>query len=293
MEGHKRGRFCLSTGLFRGYVWMMKNIITKITILFVLASGVSVMGESDDNRNIDLRLTAEVGFLAVLDHTIQYGESGTRFNYSDEGGQDRLFPLTRFSVDIEIDGLHTVTFLYQPLELETRADNPAGLNMDGESFTGEGLRLLYSFPFYRLSYTYRFFDHDGWRIDAGGSLQLRNAGIEFESVGGDGFFRSADIGPVPLLKLRLRKDYAFPLWWGLEADGIYAPVSYLNGSDNETVGALLDASIRAGVILPSGTEPFVNLRYLGGGASNKETDGYVVNWLQFLTLSLGVSVGLD
>ena len=78
----------------------------------------------------------------------------------------------------------------------------------------------------------------------------------------------------------------------MEADGIYAPVSYLNGSDNEIVGAILDASFRAGTRVRRG-DLFVNVRYLGGGAVGTGTDdigpgdGYVKNWLHFLIGTLG------
>lgn len=84
----------------------------------------------------------------------------------------------------------------------------------------------------------------------------------------------------------------------LEADGIYAPVSYLNGSDNEIVGAILDASLRAGLKVNKPGTVFINLRYLGGGATGTSTrdiwpgDGYVKNWLHFLTFSAGVIVDL-
>ena len=79
----------------------------------------------------------------------------------------------------------------------------------------------------------------------------------------------------------------------IEADGIYAPVSYLNGSDNEIVGAILDASLRLGYEIQKPVSAFANLRYLGGGAvgtsDNNEGpgDGYVKNWLNFLTVSAG------
>lgn len=50
-------------------------------------------------------------------------------------------------------------------------------------------------------------------------------------------------------------------WWGTEIDGIYAPISGVNGSSSEVTGALLDASLRV---------------------------GYTKNWLHFITVSLGV-----
>ena len=72
-------------------------------------------------------------------------------------------------------------------------------------------------------------------------------------------------------------------------------VSYLNGSDNEVVGAILDASFRSGLKLTEEVDAFLNLRYLGGGAvgtsdnTDGPSDGYVKNWLNFGTVSAGFS----
>ena len=51
-------------------------------------------------------------------------------------------------------------------------------------------------------------------------------------------------GPVPVLKFRTRYSPNKKTYSEFEADGFYAPISYLNGSDNEVVGAILDASFR-------------------------------------------------
>ena len=70
-------------------------------------------------------------------------------------------------------------------------------------------------------------------------------------------------------------------------------MSYINGSDNEVVGAILDASLRTGVQVSDPVKAFFNLRYLGGGAVGTSDDddgpgdGYVRNWLHFLTVSAG------
>ncbi|TVR91099.1 MAG: hypothetical protein EA428_06690 [Spirochaetaceae bacterium] len=255
--------------------------------------------------SVVIRLVAEAGFLGVIDHRIRYSEADSAFLYHKDGGQDVLFPFARLSAELELNQRHTAVFLYQPLEIETRVDMPAGLQIDGEPFAGDSLRLLYSFPFYRLSYLYRFLHGDTWWVEAGGSLQIRNANTEFEARGSDGsggtgepgvasgFYRSAGTGPVPLLKLRGRYDLPHGFWLGLEADGIYAPISYLNGSDNETVGALLDASLRAGYRVNSSMDTFVNVRYLGGGAANEDPKDYTVNWLHTYTVSLGAVVSTE
>jgi hypothetical protein len=78
--------------------------------------------------------------------------------------------------------------------------------------------------------------------------------------------------------------------------GAYAPIKYLNGDVSDVVGALLDASVRGGFVFSKGTDVFINLRYVGGGAEGTESepidgkDGYVANWIQLLALSIGVSV---
>ncbi len=128
------------------------------------------------------------------------------------------------------------------------------------------------------------------------SLQVRDATIEFESTDGTRFRSNRNVGPVPILKARWRRGLGGGWWAGAEADGFYAPISYINGSDNEVVGAIADISLRGGLRLTSGVEWFLNVRYLGGGAvgtsdraPTEPGDGYVRNWLHFLTVSLGAT----
>jgi hypothetical protein len=156
-----------------------------------------------------------------------------------------------------------------------------------------GIKCLYSFPFYRASYLRELLSENRrFKLAIGLSLQIRNATISFESTDGSRYRTNRDVGLVPALKLRGQANLTDRYFIGLEADGIYAPVSYLNGSDNEVVGAILDASVRAGAKVELGTL-FVNARYLGGGATGTSTkeiwpgDGYVKNWLHFLIISMG------
>jgi hypothetical protein len=243
------------------------------------------------------RTGLEIGFLGVLDHSIQFGKSGTNFSYTQDGGQDNLYPITRFTADFSWNPRNTLIFLYQPLEINTSVVLTEDLKIYDQTFpTGTPMDLRYAFPFYRLSYLYNFSDKPEYELALGLSLQIRNATIEFRSQDGSLFSRNSNIGLVPLLKFRGRYTWANGYWIGSEIDGIYAPVSYLNGSDNEVVGALLDASLRAGITLPDHHEVFLNLRYLSGGATGTSTgpdaegDGYVKNWLHFITLSLGFTL---
>jgi hypothetical protein len=237
---------------------------------------------------------AETGFLSVLGHKIQFGKSGTYFDYVDNGGQDVLFPVTRISAEADIGKKNTIILLYQPLNLETKDLLKRDVVVDGATFRDSaGIQCRYSFPFYRASYLRELMAINGRGALAFGlSLQIRNATISFESTGGSDYRTNRDVGIVPALKLRGVYHFAGRYFAGIEADGIYAPVSYLNGSDNEVVGAILDASLRAGAKVRSGTL-FINARYLGGGATGTSTkntwpgDGYVKNWLHFLLITAG------
>ena len=80
---------------------------------------------------------------------------------------------------------------------------------------------------------------------------------------------------------------------GGEADAIYAPIKYINGSDTDVEGAFFDLSLRAGYLVVRSLDLFFNVRYIGGGAEGTGDDdgpgdGYKSNWLHFLTFSIGM-----
>jgi hypothetical protein len=157
------------------------------------------------------------------------------------------------------------------------------------------VKFRYGFPFYRLSYTYDVLPDSRSELSFGLSAQIRNATIEFEEVDGSGFKSYRNVGLVPLLKARGSYSWPGGEFIGFEIDGLYAPIRGANGSDNEVTGALVDASIRAGVTWLERSRLFVNLRYIGGGStgqgdSESFTDGYAKNWLHLMVLSLGAEL---
>jgi hypothetical protein len=245
--------------------------------------------------NVEWSLWGELGFLAAASHIVQLSEDGTRFNYKTEGGQDVLFPFFRLSTDLKFKGRHTVVFLYQPLKLTGETVLAQDTVFDGIVFpAGTSLNSTYGFPFWRISYLYDFLRRRGDEASLGFSLQLRDATITFTSA--DGALRAdrRDVGPVPLLKFRGRWGFQNGVWWGTEIDGIYAPISGINGSDEKITGALLDASLRVGYDFTKRVSGFFNVRYLGGGAEGTQqnpdppSDGFTKNWVNFITFSLGV-----
>lgn len=281
---------------FFTYMNTMKNFILSLTIIlfFSTDSAAQSTSDMDEDKPIRLRAVAEIGFLSVLEHRVQFSNSGSYFDYRQDGGQDVLFPISRFSLEFDLNEKNTFYFLYQPLRLETQVLLTEDLIVDDLLFpAGSGVKLLYNFPFYRFSWTHEFLnDNERWDFALGASLQLRNATISFESNDGTLFRTNRDLGPVPALKIKSRTQLTDRVFAELEADGIYAPISYLNGSDNEVVGAILDASLRCGIELNEPVSAFVNARYLGGGAVGTSEvdgpgDGYVRNWLNFATITTG------
>jgi hypothetical protein len=246
---------------------------------------------------VQVRLLLELGGLAPVAHSIQFSKSGSRFDYIDEGGQDNVFLFWRPSAELTLGGAHTLVLLYQPLNLESRVYLERDILVDEAVFpAGSGLDLRYGFDFYRLSYLYDFLgDRPRDEIAIGLSLQMRNATIDFTSTDGSVHRSNRDIGPVPALKIRGRWAMTERAWIGGEADAIYAPIKYINGSDSDVEGAFFDVSLRAAYRVLRSLDMFVNVRYIGGGAEGTSSDddgpgdGYTSNWLHFITFSIGMA----
>jgi len=246
-----------------------------------------------DNRFV-LRASAELGFVKVLSHKIQFSQDGTRFDYVKEGGQNILVPFQRLTAELEINRRHTLIFLIQPLDVRTEALLARDIVVDDQIFpAGTPMDFHYGFSFYRISYQYDFARSPDKELAIGGSLQLRNASISFASKDGQLFRVNQGVGPVPIIRFRSRIPINQVSWLGTEIDGFYASGRIITGSTNDFIGAILDGSIRYGLQLNESLEGFINLRYLGGGARGTEEnttrpgDGYTDNWLHTTTITLG------
>jgi|GEM_PF-668869 len=248
-------------------------------------------------RWFHLRLSAELGFVGVLHHRIQFGNEGTQVDYLVDGGQDNLFPFARLSVDAEFAHHLVVTFLYQPLDLRTASVFQRDVQVDDTLFpAGTPMDLRYGFSFYRLSVGGDFLPHPERELLLGFSAQIRNATIDFASKDGERSTTNRDIGFVPILKARFRWTFEKNWFVGAEVDGWFASGRGVSGSTNDFDAAIIDASLRGGVVLRPIGDVFVNLRYIGGGATGTDetpeppSDGYTKNWFHTLALSLGVQV---
>jgi hypothetical protein len=263
----------------------------KKSLPLLLASAVFAVATTASAEPPSVRTRVEVGFLDPLHHTIQFGNDGTEIDYVDEGGQDVLFPFFRPSVEA-LFGRHRVGFIYQPLNLEGEVVTRRDWVIDGLTFPADTpVNTRYSFPFYRASYGYDVLSDPDKELELGASLQLRNATITFTSEDGQLRRTERDVGPVPVLRARLRLPVTASSWFETEVDGFYAPIRYINGGASDVVGAIVDFNVRYGFDLNDDFDAFLNLRYLGGGAEGTSDgefgDGFTRNWLHFATVSLG------
>ncbi len=254
----------------------MKKRMMMFAAVMVFAALLPVTLSALDRFNkedsfLKVRPNAELGLTKVLNHTIQFGESGTVFDYVKYGGQEILFSFTRYSIDVDLGKRNTVTFLYQPLTLETKTRIPAdfdgGVTVEEVGFpAGSGLNLKYGFDFWRLSYMFNIFNSDRFLLGAGVSLQLRNASIVFENTDGTGITVNQNLGPVPILKLKAEYRLPCGFFFGGEVDGFYASSAIFNGADFEFKGWIYDAALRFGKGINPATDLFLSVRLLGGGA---------------------------
>ena len=282
------------------------GFVAGLTLLLALAPRTSTASVpdapdsliNDRDRPVALKLHGEIGFLAPLSHRLQFGNDGTYLDVRKDLAQDTLFFFGRLSGDLDIgrSRRHTVTLLWQPLDLRSRAISERDLQVQDEVVTaGTPIDFRYGFTFWRISYLFDIL-RDEREVAFGLGLQIRNANIEFATDDGSVLRSQRDVGPVPLLKFRGMGFLRGRFWMGGEVDGFYAPIRYLNASRSDVEGAIVDASLRFGLAWKNGFDTFLNLRYLAGGARgtsrNAEpfSDGFTRNWIHFFTVSLGVSL---
>jgi hypothetical protein len=248
-----------------------------------------------DDRWYRVGFNVQLGALGVVDHKIQFGEAGTEFDYVKDGGQNNLYFTQRYETEVNLWKNHTLMLVYQPINVVTEVKLKDDLRVYETTFAeGTPMRLRYGFDFTRMSYLYDFFDGPDAELAIGGSLQLRNAVIDFASINGQQFAGNRNIGPVPALKIRAQKWEDSGLYYGAELDGFWASGRFITGSENDFEGAILDTSVRAGFKLTGFSTSFVSLRYIGGGARGMEEepdqpgDGYTNNWIHTVAISMGL-----
>ncbi|MBN2735749.1 MAG: hypothetical protein JXR70_02130 [Spirochaetales bacterium] len=279
----------------------MKKLLITLLLLLSLSTLNAQGIINDEDQDIKVFFNLEWGWLKLLHHTIKIGVPGTNFNYITQGGQEILFPFQRFTIETELFNNHLLSFLYQPLAIETKTRFLEDVTIDGVTFWGgTNMALKYGFPFWRLTYNYAFLKGSWGYVGAGLALQIRNASIVFEALNGSGLTVGQNLGPVPAINLRGR--YVFNNAYFIESDitGLYASSAIINGANFNFEGSILDASLRAGIILVQGAEAFLNVRFLGGSAAGtsqypdsfwtESQENYTNNYLATLSLTAGLTL---
>lgn len=251
---------------------------------------------NDPDRPLAVRLIGEAGALGVLYHRIRYGVGGSWIDFRNDAQQETLFFFLRLSAELEIRRRHTLIFLYQPLAFASEAvidrDRIVG---DVTLPAGRPIRFGYGFDFYRLSYQYDIFADARRELAFGAGFQIRNARVSFVTSDGEIGFTQTNVGFVPLLRFRARYVFDRGLFVGTEIDGWISPIPGPRSDGKLPLGAILDASIRGGLLVTGWSEVFLNLRYLGGGNRGETSrdigltgdDRWVSNWIHTLIVSLG------
>ena len=247
------------------------------------------------DEEFGFRTSVELGFLSVLSHELTLGTDGTRLDYPTDFNQSNLYLFARITAEFDIWRQHLITFVYQPIDIESSVALGRDVRIDGLDFErGTPVRARYGFPFYRLGWAFDVLSGRDEELAFGLGLQLRNATIEFRSEDGTLLRTRNDVGPVPLLRARGRFALPSRFFFAFEVDGFYAFIPGINGSDNNVEGAILDASLRLGWRMFAHTDAFFNVRYIGGGAVGQgdptpTSDGFQRNWLHFLSVSVGAT----
>lgn len=250
---------------------MLLVLFAVILGLFPLTAAETALNPED--RPVKVYFEVETGLFGVNSHTFQSGATGTNFNFVTQGGQDVLYPFERYVAGLLINEKHKLGFLYQPLTVNTDVTFREDVMIDSVTFAaGTPMELKYGFPFYRATYTYMFKNTDHWQLGAGLALQVRNASIVFKEVNGSQMTVNQNVGPVPAINLYGRYTHDNGLYLSLDATGLYASSSIINGASFDFTGSILDASLRTGYPLRKGLDVFANLRFLGGTSDG--TSGY-------------------
>ncbi len=252
-------------------------------------------------------IETEQGAIGILSHTYQNGNvkgENDTFDFVKQGGQDNVYPFSRYAVGATIADSHRIWLTYQPLNVVTNVEftqkvTIGDVDFDG-SLTSVPMELTYSFPFYRATYTYDLLSkHDNAYLGIGLALQIRNVSIRFKQLDGTKLYVAQNVGLVPALALY--SEYRFPFGLTLSADiaGSYANSSFFNGATYAFSGSILDASLRMAYDLPDGFALFGTIRYFGGtsdGTSGKPAktwtesrERYSSNNIATVTASAGIS----
>lgn len=269
----------------------MDTTSRRAHVLLTTATACSLLAVRATVTHADTPLTAtvvhEAGPAAILQNDGEYGANGTRYSAADVGQRKNLIVSQRTSVELA-RGRHRLILLYAPFEVTTEVTLDRPLQFRDTNFAaGSVVSHHYLFDGYRASYLYRAVDRGAFKLEVGGSVQIRNAEVAFRTVDGTQRDAENDIGVVGAAKARLwYQPSAQSSWAALEFDGLST-----FGLLSNVRGGIYDAQLMAGYPVARSVDLFLGARLLGGGADVKSKNIY--NWANFVAFTVGVRVSLD
>lgn len=192
-----------------------------LTLLIITLASISLFAGPSFKPFVE----TEQGTIGILSHTYRNGidkNNAPIFDFVNQGGQDNIYPFSRYAVGATIAESHRVWFTYQPLNLVTNVSFRADVTIGDRTFAspyvsapgtsnGESMELTYSFPFFRATYTYDLLSKfDNAYLGVGLALQIRNASIRFVPLDGSPSYVAQNVGLVPALALY--SGIPLPLW---------------------------------------------------------------------------------
>jgi hypothetical protein len=245
-----------------------------VGIISFLIMSLAVAAQADDNndrKRFNVELEGGPVWQSQNDVRIP-GDSGTEFSFKDLTGSGP-YAAGRFSFGWNIRQRHALRFVAAPLRVTGSGTFDQPVSFAGKTFAaGISTDGSYKFDTYRLTYRYMFLNKKDWRLQAGGTLLLRDAEIELEQNGVNA--SDSNVGVVPLLSLAA--EYAFTDRWTaiFDFDG-------LAGGP----GRAFDVAIKLQYDVTERWYAGAGYRLLEGGADNDSV--YSFAWFNFAFFSVG------
>lgn len=196
--------------------------------------------------------------------------SATRFSLADVAGKG---PFGAFRVEAAFDVAekHGFRVVLAPLVAEGDGALSGPVAFAGESFAPGPVEATYKFSSYRVTYRYRFYDGERWRLKVGFTGFVRDARVALEQGATEA--EDTDVGFVPLgyfqADARLGERWRFRF----DVDGLGA-----------SQGRAFDVSAKLARSFGDNWELAFGYRTIEGGANVESV--YNFAWLHFAVASL-------
>jgi hypothetical protein len=243
-------------------------ILTVFAVLWcaAAASGAAAGGVTP----FEVELEAGPVWQSLNDVQIPNTEEGTRFSLVDLAGKGP-WPSVRLYLTWNINQKHSLKGLLAPLSYTETGTFISPVDFAGETFDADApTEATYKFNSWRITYRYRFYRSERWKLHVGFTAKIRDAKIELKQ---DGVSASkTDLGFVPLL--HFAADYRFGRRWHVKLD-----LDALAGGP----GRAEDVSLKLGYDLGDRWRIDAGYRTVEGGADVEEV--YNFAWLHYAVVS--------